>query len=432
MGKPHYGEFKFGKSPARPTSKGYAKGGEAKGQAKVAKVMTEFKAGDLHSGSKKGPVVKNPKQAMAIALSEKKAAGYKEGGRPGLWDNIHAKRERIKEGSGERMRKPGSKGAPTAQDFKDASTKMKKGGEPKKEPKQIVKKEIALLKKADAPAKIIKHEERELQGYKSGGAVKKYEEGGSVTPKSMMKDKARAKEVMPPQVQRQPGASVTESERARMRPQPTQATGASMTERERRMLEAAREEKMDRQMREAEKERGVHSRMLDEAMNPLSIMREMYDRATDRSGQSATENMKRYGMKEGGSAKHEDLAMDKKMIKKAVHKHETAMHPGEPLTKMQVGGSPAEQQRMQMNRRPSSMPMTQDQYRISQLEAMRDMDRGNLFRRGNVRSYNPAILPVPSPQTNKKPIVNTSGLGFEKGGSAKKGVPVHKRNAKIC
>jgi hypothetical protein len=32
----------------------------------------------------------------------------------GLWDNIHAKRERIKNGSGEHMRKPGSKGAPTA------------------------------------------------------------------------------------------------------------------------------------------------------------------------------------------------------------------------------------------------------------------------------------------------------------------------------
>jgi hypothetical protein len=36
----------------------------------------------------------------------------------GLWDNIHAKRERIKHGSGERMRKPGSKGAPTKADFK--------------------------------------------------------------------------------------------------------------------------------------------------------------------------------------------------------------------------------------------------------------------------------------------------------------------------
>ena len=36
----------------------------------------------------------------------------------GLWDNIHTKRARIKAGSGEHMRKPGSKGAPTAADFK--------------------------------------------------------------------------------------------------------------------------------------------------------------------------------------------------------------------------------------------------------------------------------------------------------------------------
>ena len=41
----------------------------------------------------------------------------------GLWDNIHAKRKRIKAGSGERMRKPGSKGAPSAQDLKDSQTK---------------------------------------------------------------------------------------------------------------------------------------------------------------------------------------------------------------------------------------------------------------------------------------------------------------------
>jgi hypothetical protein len=45
-----------------------------------------------------------------------------EGEKPGLWANIHAKRERIKHGSGEHMRKPGSKGAPTAQAFKDSAT----------------------------------------------------------------------------------------------------------------------------------------------------------------------------------------------------------------------------------------------------------------------------------------------------------------------
>jgi hypothetical protein len=46
--------------------------------------------------------------------------------RPGLWANIHAKRKRIKRGSGERMRKPGSKGAPTAMAFKKSSKKKKK------------------------------------------------------------------------------------------------------------------------------------------------------------------------------------------------------------------------------------------------------------------------------------------------------------------
>jgi hypothetical protein len=44
----------------------------------------------------------------------------------GLYANIHAKRERIKAGSGEKMRKPGSKGAPTAKAFKKAAKTAKK------------------------------------------------------------------------------------------------------------------------------------------------------------------------------------------------------------------------------------------------------------------------------------------------------------------
>lgn len=50
--------------------------------------------------------------------------------KPGLYANIHHKRQRIKAGSGEKMRKPGSKGAPTAKAFrkaaKTASTAKKK------------------------------------------------------------------------------------------------------------------------------------------------------------------------------------------------------------------------------------------------------------------------------------------------------------------
>jgi hypothetical protein len=45
----------------------------------------------------------------------------------GLYSNIHAKRERIKAGSGEKMRKPGTKGAPTAKAFREsAKTALKR------------------------------------------------------------------------------------------------------------------------------------------------------------------------------------------------------------------------------------------------------------------------------------------------------------------
>jgi hypothetical protein len=47
--------------------------------------------------------------------------------KPGLYANIAAKKARIKAGSGEKMRKVGSKGAPSAKDFKDAAKTAKKG-----------------------------------------------------------------------------------------------------------------------------------------------------------------------------------------------------------------------------------------------------------------------------------------------------------------
>ena len=55
----------------------YGKGGKVKGAAKISKVMGEFASGKLHSGSKKGPEVTNPKQAVAIAMSEARKAGAK-------------------------------------------------------------------------------------------------------------------------------------------------------------------------------------------------------------------------------------------------------------------------------------------------------------------------------------------------------------------
>lgn len=46
--------------------------------------------------------------------------------KPGLYANIHKKRKRIAAGSGERMRKPGTKGAPTANAFRQAAKTAKK------------------------------------------------------------------------------------------------------------------------------------------------------------------------------------------------------------------------------------------------------------------------------------------------------------------
>jgi len=45
--------------------------------------------------------------------------------KPGLYENIHKKQERIKAGSGEKMRKLGTKGAPTAKAFKESAKTAK-------------------------------------------------------------------------------------------------------------------------------------------------------------------------------------------------------------------------------------------------------------------------------------------------------------------
>ncbi len=50
---------------------------KVKKKSKIKKVMEEFKHGTLRSGSKKGPEVTNPKQAIAIGLSEARKAGEK-------------------------------------------------------------------------------------------------------------------------------------------------------------------------------------------------------------------------------------------------------------------------------------------------------------------------------------------------------------------
>jgi len=93
-----------------------------KPQAKVSRVMREFKKGDLKSSS--GQKVTNPKQAIAIGLSE---AGI---------------------------------------------SKKAKGGE-MKESKAMMKKEVSFMKKKGAPKSMVKHEKAEMKGMKfaRGGGI---------------------------------------------------------------------------------------------------------------------------------------------------------------------------------------------------------------------------------------------------------------------
>jgi len=86
---------------------------------KIGRVMKEFKEGKLKSSS--GQKVTNPKQAIAIGISEQKAMkGYKSGG----------------------------------------------------EPKAMVKKEVAFMKAKGAPKSMVKHEMAEMKGMKAGGMTK--------------------------------------------------------------------------------------------------------------------------------------------------------------------------------------------------------------------------------------------------------------------
>jgi len=66
---------------------------------------------------------KMPKAVKKARRDDTDFTQYAEGGKVGLYENIHKKQARIKAGSGEKMRKPGSKGAPTKADFiKSAKT----------------------------------------------------------------------------------------------------------------------------------------------------------------------------------------------------------------------------------------------------------------------------------------------------------------------
>ena len=75
--------------------------------------------GDINPKKMPGPKVKARRDDTDFTQ-------YKKGGAVGLYANINAKRKRIAEGSGEKMRKPGTSGAPTKQAFINSAKTARK------------------------------------------------------------------------------------------------------------------------------------------------------------------------------------------------------------------------------------------------------------------------------------------------------------------
>lgn len=124
--------FGFSGSSGKTMVRGYARGGKAKSD-KVGKVMKEFKEGTLHSG-KDGPVVKNRKQAIAIAMSEAergKKKGHAKGGRvhEDRAEDIKLIREELKKWEEKEERDE-------EKEDESEGEEMKKGGKVKKKKKE--------------------------------------------------------------------------------------------------------------------------------------------------------------------------------------------------------------------------------------------------------------------------------------------------------
>ena len=83
-------------------------------------------AEDMIEGMRRGR--SKPRSSSAPDYRGRKPERRAGGGKPGLYANIHAKRKRIAAGSGERMRRKGEKGAPTAENFRQAAKTAKKAG----------------------------------------------------------------------------------------------------------------------------------------------------------------------------------------------------------------------------------------------------------------------------------------------------------------
>ena len=350
----------------------YKKGGEVKGE-KIAKVMREYKEGKLHSGSKKGPVVKNPKQAMAIALSEARAAKKAEGGLMSYEESGSAGgsnvgfKEAFRKAREQGLKEFSWKGDRYSTKLKEESSSERKVEE-KAEPGRKGPSSRGGKRNVSEMSEYKRERKMELPSDRGTSYRSQGEESGMSA--SERADKAReyamdiatagafGKAFKGPVKDLAKGAMRKASEFVGGRKlKQAAAERAAREATPEYKSKAAQMEKFAEQMRARQKmgtkyaEGGeVMSKGPKTRYTAAKGRKQARERAMERWAEQRMKHAEMYApgksldMSEyakGGKVKHADVKMDKEMMKKAVHKHERAMHPGKPLTKLKHGGVPS-------------------------------------------------------------------------------------------
>lgn len=336
-----------------------AKGG------KVEKVMREYKEGKLHSGSKKGPVVKNRKQAIAIALAEARKAGEKvskkaEGGYEEAPPEM--KSESFKEAF-RRARLAGKKEFPWRGNV--YHTKLKEEVKPREEAKERVAGEPGSKggpSSRKGPRRMAEEKSDKAERPRYSGVYGETQDALSMLSPEQKKEALKtgvfgALSMIPVARAARGAVSIGRTGEVGVR-------GMTMAQRERDAAAAAKYADRMKKMKETAQARSRMSKGAAYAEggavsaygdkkgpyrgSPKKARELGRQDRRDRRAREVMERAEKYApglsldMKaKGGVAKHKDVKMDKAMMSKAVHKHEKAMHPGKPLTKLRHGGVPS-------------------------------------------------------------------------------------------
>jgi len=358
MGVKYVNDFDFSQLKTSNVQR-YAKGG------KVEKVMGEYKRGELHSGSKKGPVVKSRKQAVAIALSEARKAGQKvvkkaEGGYQESPPEM--KSESFKEAF-RRARNAGQKEFSWRGDR--YTTKLKEEVKPREEAKERVAGEPGSKggpSSRQGPRRVAeaKSEKSERPRY-SGVYGETREALSSLSPEQK---KEALKTGVAGALSMLPVAGVARGAASMGRTGEVGVRGMTLAQRERDAAAAAESAKRVKRLKDTAQARSRLSKGAAYAEggavsaygdkkgpyrgSPKKARELGRQDRRERLAREAMERAEKYApglsldMKaKGGMAKHEDVKMDKAVVRKAVHKHEKSMHAGKPLTKLRNGGVPS-------------------------------------------------------------------------------------------